>query len=520
VKRKLLVGGAVILGLLLIVVVGVAAFLDVNQFRPALEQQLKSAVGRDVTIGRIKLALLSGSVAVENVTIADDPAFGTAPFVTAKSLRAGVELMPLILSRTLNVDSFVLEEPHVSLIRSTSGTWNFSSLGAAGSKNAPASSSTGSAAAGVLVRKLAITDGQMTVATRGSKNPPRVYRDVSLDARDLSYTTQFPFRMRAKTPGDGTVTLDGKAGPLNASDASETPVNATLDVKHVDIAATGFVDPSSGVAGLVDLAATLASDGKSANLKGKLRAEKLRLVPASTASRVPIEIDYQSDYDLKRQSGTLKQGDVHVGKAVAHLTGTYGGREETVLHMKLSGHQLPAPELEAALPAVGVTLPAGASIREGTVDTDLTINGPLDRLVISGPVTMANTRVKDFDLGSKMSAIAAFGGVSKSADTVIETFHSDVRMAPEGIRADALNLVVRSIGNLKGGGTIAPKGTLDFRMVGSLGSVRDVPFRIQGTTTSPVFVPDVGAAVGNILKNPESAAGAAKTLSGLFKKKK
>jgi len=119
-----------------------------------------------------------------------------------------------------------------------------------------------------------------------------------------------------------------------------------------------------------------------------------------------------------------------------------------------------------------------------------------------------------------MSAIAAFGGVAQSADTIIETLHSDVRVAPDGIRADAVNLVVRSIGNLTGGGTIAPKGTLDFRMLGSLGSVRGVPFRIQGTTTNPVFVPDVSAAIGNILKNPESAAGAAKTLSGLFKKKK
>jgi AsmA protein len=520
VKRKLFIAAAVVVGLLVIMVAGAAAFLDVNQFRPMLEQQIKSAVGRDVTIGRIKLALLSGSVAVENVSIADDPAFSATPFVTARSLRVGVELMPLIVSRSLHVESFVLEEPNVSLIRSTSGTWNFSSLGAAASKSPSTSSSSASAPMGVLIRKLAISRGTVTVATRGSKIPPRVYRDVSLDARDLSYTTEFPFEMRAKTPGDGVVTLDGKAGPINMNDAAETPVHAALDVKHVDIAATGFVDPSSGLAGLVDLAATLASDGKRADLKGKVRAEKLRLVPAGTAARVPIEIDYQSDYDLKHQNGTLKQGDVHVGKAVAHLTGTYGGRDEMVLHMKLSGRQLPAPDLEAALPAVGVTLPAGASIREGTVDAELSINGPLDRLVIAGPVTMANTRVKDFDLGSKMSAIAAFGGVPKNADTVIETFHSDVRVAPDGIRADAVNLVVRSIGNLTGGGIIAPKGTLDFRMLGSLGSVRGVPFRIQGTTTNPVFVPDVGAAVSNILKNPDSAAGAVKTLSGLFKKKK
>src|SRR5262249_47980160 len=190
--------------------------------------------------------------AVEDVSIADDPAFSAAPFVTARSLKAGVELMPLILSRSLRVESFVLDEPAVVLLRSSSGAWNFSSLGAAASAKSSDSSASSSAAMGVLVRKLAMRRGQLTVATRGSKTPPRVYRAVSLDASDLSYTSEFPFRLRASTPGGGTVTLDGKAGPIDAKDAADTPVNAKLDVKHLDLAATGFIDPTSGLAGLVD----------------------------------------------------------------------------------------------------------------------------------------------------------------------------------------------------------------------------------------------------------------------------
>src|SRR5439155_10914181 len=135
----------------------------------------------------------------------------------------------------------------------------------------------------------------------------------------------------------------------------------------------------------------------------------------------------------------VKQGDVHIGKALAHLTGTYGGGNQIAVHMKLAGHQLPAPELEAALPAIGVTLPAGSSIREGTLDLDLAINGPIDRLVINGRVTMANARLQNFDLGTKMAAIGAFAGVPRTSDTFIQTFHSDVRAAADGIRADGLN---------------------------------------------------------------------------------
>jgi AsmA protein len=525
VSRRLFIAAGILAGLVVAVLVGAAAFLDVDQFRPMLEQELGSAVGRKVTIGRIRLALLSGSVAVENVSIADDPAYSSSPFLTARTLKAGVELMPLVLSRSLHVDSIVLENPEVVLLRSPSGAWNFSTLGNAASAKRPdpppASSSPPSATVmGLLVRKLTITNGVLTIGERGAKSPRRVYRDVSLEARDLSYTSQFPFRVRAKAPGDGLMSLDGQAGPIDPKDTSETPVHAKLDVKHLDLATTGVVDPASGLAGLIDLAAALASDGRRADLKGTIHADKLRLVAGASPSRVPIDLAYDADYDLKRQSGTVRQGDVHIGKAVAHLTGSYDDRDNLAVHLKLSGRQLPAPELEAALPAVGMTLPAGASIREGTLDLELAINGPLDRLVITGPVTMTNARVKDFDLGSKLAAVAAFAGVPRSADTFIERLHSDVRVAPDGIRADAVNVIVRSIGSLSGNGAIAPKGTMDFHMLGSLGSVRGIPFRIEGTTSNPVFVPDVAAAVGNVLKSPESATEAAKALSGLFKKKK
>ena len=68
---------------------------------------------------------------MENVSIADDPAFSKSPFITAKSLKVGVELMPLIFSKTLNVTGIVLDEPKITLLKAANGTWNFSSLGGA-----------------------------------------------------------------------------------------------------------------------------------------------------------------------------------------------------------------------------------------------------------------------------------------------------------------------------------------------------------------------------------------------------
>ena len=132
-KKKLLIVCSAIAGLLVVSLLGLVLFLDANQFRPRLEQTMGQAIGRKVTIGNIKTALFSGGIAVEDLSIADDPAFGAAPFVTARAATVGVNLMPLIVSRSLRVRTLHLKDPQVVLLRSASGRWNFSGLGAASS---------------------------------------------------------------------------------------------------------------------------------------------------------------------------------------------------------------------------------------------------------------------------------------------------------------------------------------------------------------------------------------------------
>src|SRR6266550_3019043 len=154
-KKTLLIAVSAAAGLIVVVGLGLWLFLDANQFRPQLEAAMGGALGRKVSIGHVKVALLSGGMAIEALSIADDPAFSTAPFVTAKAVSVGVDLMPLIFSRRLHVKSFRLEDPQVVLLNSSSGQWNFSGLGH-GSSRAP---SRGSAAAmTVVIQKLEIAN--------------------------------------------------------------------------------------------------------------------------------------------------------------------------------------------------------------------------------------------------------------------------------------------------------------------------------------------------------------------------
>src|SRR5271170_2028413 len=119
---------AIVVGVLIVLVLVVPFLIPVNQFRPTIEQKASAALGRKVEVGNLSLSLFSGALEADNLSISDDPKFSSAPFLTAKSVKVGVELMPLIFSKTLNVTDVTIDSPQVSLIRNPGGEWNYSSF--------------------------------------------------------------------------------------------------------------------------------------------------------------------------------------------------------------------------------------------------------------------------------------------------------------------------------------------------------------------------------------------------------
>lgn len=547
-KKPLVIIGIAVLVLLLIVII-LPFVINVNRFKPTLETKLSDALGRQVEIGNIGLSIISGSVDVDNLVVADDPAFSHSPFLQAKELKAGVALMPLIFSGKLEVSSFTVTDPQVSILRSPSGKWNFSSLGAGGSQAPAKTSAPGSSAAALSVEELKLTNGTMVVGTVGAGGKTQTYQDMNLEASDLSYTSQFPFKFSAKTPGDGSIKVEGKVGLINPTDASLTPLSATVDVEHLDLASTGFVDASSGLAGLIDFTGNLSSDGQQMTSKGTLKADKIKAVAGGSPSKVPVNVDYDTAYDLKKETGVLKIGDVHIGGALAHLTGTYDtSGTATKVDMKLNGSGMPVPDLEGILPALGVTLPSGATLTSGGLDLNLTITGPVDKIVVAGPVDLSNGKLSGFNLKSKLGALSSFpglGGGGGGSDTEIQKLSATIHFDPSGTLANDLIVVVPSIGTVTGTANVSASGKLDCKMsaklAGGMGVMTSaitsfgggknsegIPFTITGTTSNPVFLPDVKSMAGNMAKGlggnatgtAGSAASAAKSLGGLFGKKK
>ncbi|MDR3754840.1 MAG: AsmA family protein, partial [Terracidiphilus sp.] len=217
--------------LIVIVIVLVPFFVNADNFRPKIQDELTSALGRKVTLGHISLSLLTGSLVAENISIADDPAFSTTPFLEAKELRIGVELGPLIFHRSIQITTFTVDTPSIQLIHSANGTWNFSSLGSNGAQ--PASQQT-SAAPSLTVNELKIANGSAALSSVPSAGNSFKCTDVNLTVKNLSFTQSFPVELSLKVAGGGSLSLKGTAGPIAQNDTSLTPFQATLDIKHFD----------------------------------------------------------------------------------------------------------------------------------------------------------------------------------------------------------------------------------------------------------------------------------------------
>jgi len=536
-KRPIVIAGAILVAVVTAAALAVSLLVNIDRFRPQLARAMSAALGREVAMRRISLSLFSAGAVVEDLSIGDDPAFSREPFVTAREVRVGIALVPLMTSKHLRIESLRLLEPRVTLRRSAAGSWNFATLG--GSSSAPASasrSSSSSSSSGLTlsIDRLRIAGGQIVVESTAPRPSRSVYDGLEVDVRDVSSASRFPFSIALSTPGGGTVKAAGHIGPMGPAGIGSTAFEAALDGAGVDIARAGLVDSGAGLGGTLEVHLRAASNGARINASGTLRGQRLQLVPGASSAQAPVEVAFASDYDLATHEGIVKQGDLRTGSAVAHVRGRFNTHGFTpILQLALAGKAMPATDLQALLPAIGAALPRGSRFRSGTLDADLTARGRLDHLAIAGPLALSDATLTGFDLGERMRAIASLAGYRGGAETTIQTLSVMLRIAPEGIIADGLTCIVPALGHLNGSGTVAPDGALNFRMLASLnrtggmmGQVTKmtsfgrpdagIPFRITGTTTAPVFVPDAGRVASAAVKDPGTMAKAAGFMKSLF----
>jgi AsmA protein len=455
----------------ILVLVVVPLFVNADSFRPTVANQLSQSLGRTVSLGHLSFSLLRGSLEAHDIAIADDPAFNASPFLTARSLHIGVEVLPLLFHRQVHITRLVVDSPSIFLIHAASGRWNFSSLGG---PSTPASSpQTPSQLPDLTVGELTISNGSATVSSLPAVGNPFVYTALNLSIQNLSFRSSFPFRLSATLPASGSLTLSGIAGPLNQQNAADTPFHATLALKHFDPVAAGAVPPNQGIAMNVDLDSQLDSDGAMLTSKGKIQAAHLQLARTGSPAAQPVLIDYSIANNLATRVGHVSDLAIHSGSVAVHVTGTYSlTPQAVVLDLHLAAPNLPVDQIEDLLPVAGINLPSGSRLRGGTLTANLAITGPATAATTAGPVAIDNTTLAGFDLGSRIQGLNPFAG--SSGGTEIQTLRATVNSTPQITQLTGIEANVPRIGTATGSGTVTPAGALDFKLTATLSSTNAV----------------------------------------------
>jgi AsmA protein len=546
VKKPVKIGLAVAIALPILAVAVIPLFVDANTFRPMIESRLSAALARKVTVGDLSLSVMTGSLVANDLAIAEDPKFGQTPFFTAKRLRIGVQMKPLIFNRELLVRSFEVDAPQIELIRGEDGIWNFSTL----SHGAGAQSSAQPAAlAELAVGHVTIKEGSAKIETLPLVKNPQVYDHLNVRLDHFSLAAAFPFTVSASLPGDGLVAVSGTVGPIDSEDAAATKFDAKLSIQHLDPVMAGYVDPAAGISMIGGLDAHVVSDGTNVTSDGKVHAEHLILLKGGRAAPHPVDITYQIAHSFKSKSGQVSDLALQTGAVAIHIKGTYQlAANVPVFDLKLLAQSIPIDGLQALMPAAGVKLPDGATLKGGTLSAHFDIKGSAKDNVITGSYEIKNTALVGYNLGSKIVGIAALGGIKTGDTTVVDISRADLRISKAGSETTNIYSVLPALGESTGSGTVSPAGALNFHLISKVTNVKGlnkvgidiltklnstsaaakpsdatgIPISITGTAEKPVITADVsGLMKGNAAALRSKGADILNKarLSNLFKKK-
>ena len=432
---------AIVLGIIILVVVVAvlvfAATFDVNRYRGTIQAELQKRLGRNVTLGDMHLSVFPPRFRVQDLAIADDPAFNPQkPFVAAQELDVSVKLLPL-LHKTVEIDSLELRRPNVELIKNAKGAWNFASLGNS-SASAPQPSGKSSQEQFSL-GKLTITDGQLALTDMQTHSPRTVYDHIDVTLKDYAPDRPFSLDAAAHLPGPGNqeVRLQGDGGPIVQGQPAMTPFHGTLNLKQVAIAGLAkFLNSPA----LVNTDGTLSGTTKIDSASGKMAANGQMTVQNPKVHGIdlgyPITADYNLADDVAADLLTIHNANLKLGSTPLAINGTVNSKPTpAALDLHVKANNVSIAEAARLASAAGVAFAPGTDVN-GTVNADIQARGSASKPALNGIVSARNLQMSGKDIPQPVQVPAL-----------------NLNLTPAEIRSDSFNVT-------SAGTTVATQFTL------------------------------------------------------------
>jgi uncharacterized protein involved in outer membrane biogenesis len=106
----------------------VPPLVSVSRYKARVTHLISATLGRPVRLSSVEVQLLPRPGFVLNdLTVAEDPAYGAEPVLHANTVTASIRLLSLWRGR-LEIDSISVDEASLNLVRSAPGRWNLDSI--------------------------------------------------------------------------------------------------------------------------------------------------------------------------------------------------------------------------------------------------------------------------------------------------------------------------------------------------------------------------------------------------------
>ena len=412
VKWILVIAGSLV-ALIVIAVIVLPMVIDVEKYKPQIEQQVATATGRSFKLGGdLKLSIFPWiGVRLTDLHLGNPSGFKEKDFVSVASFEVRVKLLPL-LSRNIEVKRFVVDKPVIVLEKRKDGKGGWEGLGqpaekpAVTAKEKPAPSSTGELPIkGLLVGEFAITNGLIVWLDQATGVRKEV-KDVKLVLTDVSFDKPIGVAFSALAD-QKPVKLNGTIGPVGAKPGKgPLPVDLAVNLlNELDVSLSGIFDPSAAPPKF-DFAVNVAefSPRKIMDQLG----QKLPLEPADAKVLNAVSVSLKlkgTPENVLVSDGKLKLDD---SQATFSAQASEFDKPNLKADLNLDGidldRYLPPPTEDK----VGADSPQKPSADPAVKKTDYT---PLRRLVMDARVKAGKLKVKKARMQNLEVRVSARNGI-------------------------------------------------------------------------------------------------------------
>ena len=405
-KWLAIVAGALVV-LVIAAVILIPQFVDVEKYKPRIEQIVTEKTGRPFELGgEIDLSVFPWvGVRLTDLRLGNPPGFDEADFVSVESFEVRLKLMPL-LTRNIQVKTFVVEGPRVLLEKKKDGTANWENLGGADREVKPEKKETPAASPesggklpvkSLAVGNFSITDGVVRFKDKAADLDKEI-KDIKLVLRDLDLTSPVGISFNAlvdKIP----VSLEGKVGPVGREPGKGTiPLDLTFEAaKQLQVNLAGSVTDAASRQ-QVDMNLSVSEF----SLKKLFSALDQPFPVQTTDPEVLKKISLNTRIKGTSQAVSLSEGHLVLDDTETAFTASAGDFSKPDVGFDI---QVDRIDLDRYLPPDGKEKEAGDGAKQKSKKTEKkseTIDyEPLRSLVLDGRATVG--RLKAY--GAKMQDI-------------------------------------------------------------------------------------------------------------------